>query len=252
MSRIILGEDRDKEAWKLLRRQYLTASNLISFLNNGERARYGWELKRYHDSAEKILNDKRTDAAFEADEEGLSRMWHGREDEDHNRRKILGALGVRSRGLHLMVGNERWPYLSCTLDGVCHVPTREVVPDLEGTVNKALAEETLAALEFAPNPIGVVEMKQTNMFGGKNRLGQLKSGAPPAIPGPYQCQMQLQMHLTGYDWGLGAAQCGTGSWAVLYLEKDEHFATILDRVNETIAGEFEVIRQELAGEEIVL
>lgn len=247
MTRIILGDARNGESWKLDRRKYLTASDLICFLNNQERARYGWELKRYHDAPEVILQRKRTGEDPDFDEDGIARMWHGRHSEDHNRIKIMGALGVRSRGSHAMVGNERWPYLSCTLDGLVHVPTREVEPDLDGTVAKDLALETLAAMEFAPTPIGILEMKQTNMFGGKAWLGQLKSGAPPTIPGPYQCQMQLQMALSETPWGIGAAMCGTGSWAALYLDADPEFKNILDRVNAMIKDDMETIRQKLAG-----
>lgn len=253
--RIILGDARDEPKWKRLRREYLSASDLICFLTSGEMNHYGWERKKWMRYPDDILEEKRSAKERKfgknpvEEAEAKARMWHGRENEDHNRRKIVGkSLGLTSRGCHLMIGNERWPYLSATLDGLVHVPTREPVLDLEGTTRPDLARELLAEIEFAPTPIGLIELKQTNMFGAYAWLGKLKSGADPTIPGYYQCQMQTQMALSEIPWNIAPAQCGVGDWVTHFLDQDPDFADILDRINDAVADDLQDIRDALAKE----
>lgn len=252
--RTILGDARDEERWLPLRRQYLSASDLICFLTNGELELFGWERKKWMRSPDEIIEGKRSNEQRSfgknpvEEAEAMARMWHGRENEDHNRVKILGAMGLKSRACHLMIGNDRWPYLSATLDGVVHAPTKERTRDFEGTTRPDLALEALAEMEFAPTEVGLVEMKQTNMFGAYAWLGKLKSGAPAQIPGYYQCQMQAQMALSEVPWGLGAAQCGTGDWVAHFLDLDEAFGDILDRINDAVSDDMKSIRKALAKE----
>lgn len=255
MSRIIICDDRDEELWKRERRKYLSASDMVHFLTNEELDRFGWERKRWFLEPETIYKEKETGNSrkfgknAKEEREAKARMYHGLANEDHNRRKILGdMLGLRSRPCHLMVGSSRWPYLSCTLDALVSCPSRPVGLFLEGTTAPLLMESVLDQMEFAPARIGIAELKQTNMFGARNWLGQLKSGAPPGIPGYNQCQMQAQMLLTGIPWSLGVAQCGVGDATVCYLELNSMFESVLDRLNTVVQDRIDVIRDKLEKE----
>ena len=174
----------------------------------------------------------------------MATMSHGSYDEDHNRVKFSKMTGLRTRACHYMVGHPRWPYLATTLDGMIHRPTRDLVQELDYTTQPALIEELVALLTFAPTPVGLLEMKQTNMFGARTWLGLLKSGAPAGVPFYYHGQVQSQMHFTGIPWAVGAGQCGVGDMTGHYLAVDPNVADILDRLNEEVAEPLEEVRRK--------
>lgn len=162
-------------------------------------------------------------------------MWHGREDESNNMRKFCKAMGFRYRATHLMLESSKVDRLSATLDGlVIDDPNR---PDLEYCLSKDFADwgPYIKAKVIGSEGVGLLEMKQTESWGGKN----WKDVAPVY----YWWQVQAQLYVTGFDWAVIACQIGAAGFRAHYITPDEDAYSFI----ETEVPEFwkDVVQEEI-------
>lgn len=240
-------EEGNEDLWKQIRNFYLTASDLYTF---GELGDAWWPGSKEEILSEKILGTPRRFGGGDPDkeEEVLRKLAHGSFNEDTNLRKFSIFAKVRTRPTHFLISNERWPWLATTLDAIIQTPSRAVQIDPRVFTQPDHIQQIRDRLVFMTGT-GVVEMKQAEnkarhrnaWFGYTNRKGVWKPGYGPEYNQP---QIQAQMHITGFKWGLLVGQIGAIHMQAHLFERDESFAEWMDDINE----KFRLARLEYARE----
>lgn len=232
MARRLVCTDHDKALWKWCRKHYLTASDLFTW--SGAGGPY-WPGKK-----QDILDDKLRGVERDFKPASYRKMEHGSYDEDHNRTKFCHYAKLRSRPAHYMIGNDRWPYLAATLDGIIAPPKQAVdinpliftdPEHVQGVRDRMLFEKT----------VGIAELKQTdenaktrNAWFGYERKGVW---TPSWGPEYYHPQVQAQMHIGEFSWCVLVGQIGASNMHAHFFERDPAFAEQLDEWNEEFRAE---------------
>ena len=144
-------------------------------------------------------------------------LW-GRLCEETNMQATGECLRARTRGTHVMLESKRCPRVSCTLDGLIAAPRRPVEPRLEWTRSRPTSgwvKGLREALRARKGQTGVLEMKQT----GERNRSKWTQGPPEH----YWAQVQAQLFVTGYEWGVIAARIGTSDLIAHVVEADDLF-----------------------------
>lgn len=204
--RKILCDALDKERWLATRRKYITASEAYS-LHVDDLSRP--EGKSWPKTRDELVEVKRTgddqipDTRF---------MFYGREYEDRNREVFAKVLGARSRPCHYMVTSSETPRVAATLDGLLAAPkeAREVEDYM--VTGKWLNALRQTLYEYGQNgqPVGLLEMKQTEGFFGK----QWAEGPPSH----YAYQVWVQLAVTGLPWAVIACKIGAADFKAYVIE----------------------------------
>jgi predicted phage-related endonuclease len=165
-------------------------------------------------------------------------MWHGRDDEDHNRKKFGRICGVRSKAAHWLLESSLVPGLGATLDGICIAPQRRTEPQsvaCSGTWPSILPD-TLRMY----GGVGILEMKQTESFFGK----EWKTG----VPEHYKHQVWAQLVVAGFDWAVIACQIGAADMEAHVIEHpgQVHIDTLREAVSQFWV-DVEAVKKELHG-----
>ena len=148
-------------------------------------------------------------------------MLNGRYDEEYNAQKFAHISGLRRRPCHLFLASTRWPELACTLDGLVRMPNPiRPIAQAGNLVSSLWPVHILMDLRQARRDglgeTGLLEMKQTELSSGKRYW--LKKARPPYF---YEIQLQSQLHVTGYDWGILAARVGAHDMQAFFVRRDD-------------------------------
>jgi len=222
MMRVICN-DSDRAHWLEQRKKYITASEMLVFL--------GQQPDWYSTNREELLSHKREGTEPQFDHKAKVRMKHGRVDETGNLRKVGALLGYPVVEYHQFIGNQRWPFLGATLDGLLF-PHMPVEPDLELTMQTGRVLETIDSLGSLDEPV-LVEMKQTEA----HRYG--KNGKPwiDFIPSYYIPQVQTQLWLSGLERLLLVGCLGAADMTTFLIQRDPEWEAILDGANKEAKAE---------------
>lgn len=240
------GDDSPNSVWQQARKYYLTASDLYTFGNLGEK---WWPGSRQEVLDEKCAGIPRVFGKTpEKQEIAKRKMAHGAFNEENNLRKFTQFAKVSTRPSHYFVTNDRWPWLGCTLDAIIVPPKRVLKIDPRVFTDAEHVQYVRDRMTFLQGT-GVCELKQAenkatyrnDWFGYVNRKGAHVPGYGPAYNQP---QIQAQMHITGMKWGVLVGQIGAIHMQVHLFERDESFAGWLDVINE----EFRVERANYGKE----
>lgn len=243
-NRIIICDDSDEERWLEVRRDYLTASDLYTWMNQ----KPWWLGSRQEILQSKVLGLETEPADEEKAELRRRKLAHGRWNEENNRRKISHYAKIRSKPIHWLVGNTRWPLLAGTLDAIVVPPLRleAIIPDIFTEAEHVQGvRDRLVFMEGT----GVFELKQAEnkstyrnaWFGYRKRNGVWMDGYGPEYNHP---QIQAQMHLTGFHWGILGGQIGAIHSQLHLFERDEAFAEVMDEINEEFRLERAAFEEE--------
>ncbi len=156
-------------------------------------------------------------------------MLNGKMDEAYNTQKFAAIGGLRCRQTHLFVASTLFPGLASTLDALVMMPREGRTPE---TLDRLVSEpwparlllEMECALDDGLGRTGLLEMKQTERFGGRKgtrglKLSEwLKASKPPRH---YEVQLQTQLHVTGYDWGILCARVGAHDMKAFFVRRDD-------------------------------
>lgn len=183
------------EHWKRLRHARVTATEVYSLLNEERPAGKKWPKTRGELAAAKAQVEP-------GDFPDTRRMWWGRHSEDANRQAFSAITGIRSRACHAFMESTRVPGLSCTLDALIIAPEREV-PEATALPTARPWPAKLRDEVRMRGGIGVLEMKQTDDFFGK----EWKTG----IPAHYKAQVMAQLVVTGLDYAVIACKIGAAN-----------------------------------------
>ena len=114
----------DFDHWKKVRRNYLTSSDMFTWLEVGIPDWWG-------DTREDILHSKVTGEDKEFDTETETSIAHGSYDEEHIQEKFGYAVGCGVEPHNGLYVNNRWPYLAASIDGFGFpTPEAELHPEL--------------------------------------------------------------------------------------------------------------------------
>jgi hypothetical protein len=218
MTRTIICDDSDRELWLRERRKKITASDMLVFL--------GQQPDWYSTNKEELLAQKIDGTEPQFDHKAKVRMKHGRMDEANNLRKAGALLGYPVAEYHQFIGNDRWPYLGATLDGLLF-PSMRVDADLELTMQTDRVLETIADIHHMREPL-LVEMKQTEA----HRYG--KNGKPwiDYVPSYYIPQVQTQLWLADVERLVLVGCLGAADMTAWLIERDPEWEGILDAANK--------------------
>lgn len=225
----IICDDRDRTHWLEERRKRITASDLGTFM--------GLAPDYFTSSKQDILDEKSSGVDRVFGGGNSSNVAHGRHDETNNLQKASLLFGLPVCPFHYLVGDERWPYLAATLDGLglCDFM---VPPDTSyaksgskygryDTLGQVL--ETISELE-ALQGVCVVELKQTgsHIFKRKDEKRSWIEELPEyLIP-----QVQCQMWITGIAQCLIVGQLGADNMTGYLVFRDDTWKRRLDEANE--------------------
>lgn len=203
--------------WPQFRHELITASSVATLLGVSP-----WSTR------EQLLEEKMQEEP--RDWKDSRNMWHGRYDEHHNMRKFGDITGIRCRATHLFLRSTKLTKIGCTLDGLCIAPRTE--RELVSVATKKNLT-TLVNYVSGLGGTGLIEMKQTETWNGKN----WKTAVPPY----YRVQVQTQLFVTGYDWAIIACAIGAADMTAYVIEKDDFFedeltAAVADFVKELEDG----------------
>jgi hypothetical protein len=219
--RIVICDDSDRELWLKERRKKITASEMLVFLDRQP----DW----YSTNKEELLAQKIDGTEPLFDHKAKVRMNHGRLDEANNLVKVGKLLGYPVSEYHQFIGNDRWPYLGATLDGLLF-PHMAVEPDLELTMQEGRVLETIDAIITASVATGdplLVELKQTEA----HRYG--KNGKPwiDFVPDYYIPQVQTQLWLAEVERMVLVGCLGAADMTTWIVKRDPQWVDILDAAN---------------------
>ncbi len=139
-------------------------------------------------------------------------MWHGRENEDNNRRKFGKASGLLTKGCRWLLKMDGHQ-IGCTLDGLI------VAPQEPRPIDYAMSDDSkkwlggLVHRVREAEGVGVLEMKQTKIFNAKKWKD--------SMPDYHVHQVQTQLMITGKQWGVICCQIGSDSMKAFYVEADK-------------------------------
>jgi len=215
----IICSDERKDVWLAERKKLITASDMLVFL--------GQQPDWYSTNRDDLIAQKVDGMEPVFDHKAKVRMKHGRLDEAPNLRKASALLGYPIVDYHYLIGNERWPYLGATLDGILF-PDMHVDPDLELTVQEGRVLETVNSIGFVGNGPILVEMKQTEA----HRYG--KNGKPwiDFIPSYYIPQVQTQMWIADLEACVLVGCLGAADMTAWFIERDPEWEAILESANK--------------------
>jgi hypothetical protein len=227
--RVVICDDSDRELWLKERRKKITASEMLVFLDRQP----DW----YSTNKEELLAQKLDGTEPLFDHKAKVRMNHGRLDEANNLAKVGKLLGYPVAEYHQFVGNDRWPYLGATLDGLLF-PHMAVEPDLELTMQEGRVLETIDFIGSLGGDLAVgqswtahdpllVELKQTEA----HRYG--KNGKPwiDFVPDYYIPQVQTQMWLADVERMVLVGCLGAADMTTWIVKRDPEWEGILDAAN---------------------
>ena len=173
------------------------------------------------------------------------RMWHGRYNEDHNRRKFSDITGIRSRGsripgptsksTNVFLESTELPELACTLDGVLIAPQRQREAITVAT-SRPWAQQLQDTLHLRGG-FGILEMKQTDDFFGK----EWKTG----VPEHYKHQVWAPLVVTGFEYAVIACQIGAADMEAHVIEHPGK--AHVDTLREELVGFWEQVREARNG-----
>ena len=217
----VICEDSDPE-WITHRHRFLTGTGVSAMLGENP-----WTTAEGY-LASKIPNEDGEYPAFRANRP----MLNGSYDEEYNATKFAHIAGLRRRPCHLFLASTRWPELACTLDGLVRMPRLGRIPKVNSALVSELWPERLRldlgeARSDGLSETGLLEMKQTELSSGRRYW--LKKARPPYH---YEIQLQSQLHVTGYDWGILAARVGAHDMQAFFVRRDDRpeFTEGLDEI----------------------
>lgn len=252
MPRQTILEERDdtRDVWKRLRKGFVTASDFFNFARLGPSY---WPDRRPEVLAEKLRGTPRV---FGNTPEDIAtaerRMAHGRENEEHNLRKMARNARLRVRPAHYFITNDRWPWLGATLDGIVARPNNRVEIQPEIFTQPDHVQSIRDRLMFMSTRVGICELKQHDetakrravYFGHTKRNGIV---VPAMVPETIIPQVQGQMHIADFEWSIVAAQIGASNMQIHLVERDPQFADVLDDINDTFQAELAEHRRMIWG-----
>ena len=202
----VLCTDKDPN-WLQLRHEHLTASDVAALLGESP-----WKTR------EQLLAEK--SSPLPGEWKDTRNMWHGRFNEDHNRKKFSHITGIRSRGAHAMLASSLLTPLACTLDAIA-IPPKEwpqIVPVAVQTPSwiSKVVQQVMDA-----GGMGLLEMKQTEAWYGK----EWKKGPPMH----YWIQVQTQLFVTQFEWAILCCQIGAADMIAYFMRREPVFADELER-----------------------
>jgi hypothetical protein len=114
--------------------------------------------------------------------------------------------------------------IGATIDGIMGVLPSQLgfVGDKTlSSLSAAKVAKSLAHLE----PIGLVEMKQTESSYYSRDLGRLRSSVDDwkEVPPMYWAQVQVQLYVTGMPWAVLGARIGAADMRAYLIEPDREF-----------------------------
>ena len=225
----IICDDSDRARWLELRRNYLTASDISTFM--------GTAPSYFTGSKEDLIAEKLhgTERIFGGGTQAS--VVHGRFDEDNNLKKASKLFGLPMVPYHYLVGATRWPFLAATLDGLGMVEYL-VPPDVSyaktGTRygrfdTQGQVLETIDELEGLKG-VCIVEMKQTSSHIYKRK--DEKRAWIEELPGHIIPQVQTQMWIADIPQCLVVGQLGSDNMTGYLVFRDDKWAATLDAVNQ--------------------
>jgi len=253
--------------WKYQRRRHLTASDIFKFLPGDVLLDKGWWIEswmaRDSDGTQRNMNwatrqtleRKRED--FEITFRDPVAVKWGQVEEDHNRELFEKYAGVKTRGTHTLVKNDRWPYLAASLDGYIKKPE-----GWTGIANPEMFDkpaQVSAALDRLGHDTYLLEMKQTSDFGSAHWLNGKKTEPrniiagnfrpqPPSVPVYYRAQVLTQMAIREIPTAVAVVKAGASHMTAHTMQLDLDWPEILDTINEEVSEEMESIRKDIDNE----
>jgi len=242
--------------WLEARRFFLTASELGKFTQSSMVPNYARQSK------DEIIQPKLTGERSELPLKSRAPARNGSYDEAHNLTKLGLMLGVPVAQCHAMMVNERWPYISCTLDGIC-IPRFMGEPDLSfarigGHTYDTAHRVVLTRDSLISTHVGqvLVEMKQTDMHlyptNSTTEIVSTSKGPKPkkykefidrSPPGHYH-QINCQMAIGEIHELVLGAQLGAGQMTAWFHEfAGLEFEQLMDETN----AEAEKLLAPIAG-----
>jgi hypothetical protein len=266
MSTTLADQGESEEAWLLARRQYVTASDICKLMTPEEMSQFGLWLEdwMWKDGASRVrdqdwvigdLFDRKLHDTPIKFKDPVAVQW-GRKEEDHNRLLFQEYAGVDTDGCHTLLGNTRWPYLACTLDGFLRLPEGwDGVPCPE--MFDKPKQVTQALLRLRGVDTSLLEMKQTSDYGvsawikGKKTAPRSRvvigsfSPQPPSIPVYTRPQVWTQMAIAGYEDNVAVVKGGASHMTAHHARLDDRWLGLLDSVNERVEEKILYIREAL-------
>ena len=257
-------ETDGEDFWKFQRRRHLTASDVFKFIPRDVLLERGWHVESWMardvDGAQQnmnwvrrdVFNRKMTGGSIKF-KDPVAVLW-GQKEEDHNRELFTRYSGVTTTGSHSMIKNERWPYLTCTLDGFIEVPKEWTTLAHPEMFDKP--RQVQAALEQVRGKEALLEMKQTSDFGWthwhlgkktepKNIVDGIFRPCGPSVPVYYRPQVLTQMAIMGVDLNVAVVKAGASHMTAHTMELDLDFLDVLDIINEQVKDDILQIREAL-------
>lgn len=197
MSVLVISNADNREEWLETRKRYLTASSIYAWRGPAcADKKNAWYFE--NTNRDTILAEKLNDAQPEFGPYATVSMAHGSQDEVNILEKLGLALNAEVEPTNRMFVNDRWPHLAATIDGVMDTPQAlapgEELPyfcqDREG--QHALHD----ALRELEGPFVTEAKKSVSVGWARNQ--------PPEY---YICQVQTQLAILEWDYGVLVAEC---------------------------------------------
>lgn len=258
----LADQDSNEEAWRKQRRLFLTSSDLFKFVPEDVLFERGWWVEQWmartddgvdqnlHWARQEVMRRKMT--GEEPNFGNPCQVHWGRYMEEVYRYSFDEFAGITTEPSHALYHNERWPYLATSIDGWCDYPPGwEGLRKPEMFVNPDGVIEAITSLDYGMN---LLEIKTTSDFGikmwtsGKKTQPRSKIIAgrftpqPPSIPIYYRPQVLTQMAILDIPKCLVVGHGGMSTMVAYTMEFDPEWYEVLDRINEAVKPQLDLIR----------
>ena len=224
MSTFIICGSGDSE-WLEERRRRVTASELSIWI--------GTAPSFYSETRETLLARKLSGGEADFNDKSLRRLAHGREREANALRMTGEMFGYPTAGYSYLVGNERWPFLAATMDGLMF-PWLGRQPRFELTSQVGHMAEIANTIAGLGQPI-LVEIKVSDSGHRYKDKDGPHAGRKAWIdysPTYHAEQVQTGLWMAGLDHALLAGCLGGDELICWYHQRNAEWAEVLDRANE--------------------
>jgi len=211
--------------WLDERRKRITASDMNVWL--------GTQPSFYEETKATLVGRKLTGEDSVFNDRSLRRMAHGREREQNALRMAGLMFGFPTAPYGYLIGNERWPYLAATLDGLLF-PWVGREPYYSLTSQEGHMAEVRSIIEHAHAPV-MCEVKVSDSgHRYKDRADSPTAGQKAWIdycPTYHFEQVQTGLWMSGLEHALLVGCLGGDELICWYVPRQERWAETMDEVN---------------------
>lgn len=223
----------DDPRWPEERRKRITASQVNVWL--------GTQPSFFEETKETLVARKLAggDAVF--NDRSRRRMTHGREREAGALQMAGKLFGFPTARYSYLIGNERWPHIAATLDGLLF-PWVGAEPDYDLTSQVGHMAEIRSIIEYVEEPV-MCEVKVSDSghrYKEKNGDHAGQRAWVDFCPTYHREQVQTGLWVTGLNHALLVGLLGGDELICWYNRRDPGFERTLDHVDREAS-------EELAG-----